>query len=48
MRVKNDALLATASAQIAAETATAQASIGAEAEMLADQITNAVLKGRAN
>lgn len=48
MRVKNDALLAEASARIASETVAAQASIGTEAEKLADQIAGAVLKGRAN
>jgi F0F1-type ATP synthase membrane subunit b/b' len=48
MRVKNETLLREAAARIAAETATAQASIGAEAEMLADKIALAVLKGRAN
>ena len=48
MRGKNDALLAAASAQIAAETVTAQSSLGAEAAKLADQIAIAVLKGRGN
>jgi len=48
MRTKNEALLADASARIASETAAAQASIGREAETLADQIASAVLKGRAN